>query len=341
MTELPHRRMNLLTGEWVLVSPHRLERPWQGAIEATAQPADIAHDPHCYLCPGARRAHGADNPPYVGVYIFDNDFPALLAEGAPAREDSLLRAAPESGACRVICYAPEHHLTLARLPPQRIRPVIDAWAAQFAELAAREDIGAVTIFENRGAMMGASNPHPHGQIWATASVPDELAREDKRQRAWADTHSTPMLIAYLERERAEGARVVCESDSFAAIVPFWAAWPFETIILPKRAISDLTQLDAAERDGLAALLSDLTIRYDNLFQTPFPYTMGWHQRPTQQAADAHFVAHAHFYPPLLRSAEVRKFMVGFEMLAMPQRDITPEDAAARLRAAGGTHYLTR
>lgn len=327
-----HRRLNLLTGDWVLVSPHRLDRPWQGETQAPASPAIRAYDPECYLCPGNARANGARNPPYETVYVFDNDFPSLQASSDYAATSDLLVSVPETGHCRVICYAPEHHLTFATLGADRIRTVIDCWAGQFAELAAKPDIGAVTIFENRGAMMGASNPHPHGQIWATACVPSELDRENRRQEAYMAKAGRPLLAAYLEREIADGERVVAADAEWVALVPFWAVWPFELLLLPRRAVPDLAALDPAERDSLARVLAQICGAYDRLFGAPFPYSMGFHQRPLGAPAP-HFTLHAHFYPPLLRSAGVRKHLVGFEMLAMPQRDLTPEAAAERLRAA--------
>lgn len=330
----PERRLNLLTGDWVLVSPQRLVRPWRGAVGAASGGPGLGYDPDCYLCPGNARVGGAKNPVYTGAYVFDNDFPALLppAEGAPPALDPLLVSEPQSGACRVVCYTPDHSQTMAHMPAAAIRAVVDVWASQSAELAARPDIGAVTVFENRGEMMGASNPHPHGQIWATSSVPNELAREDDRQRAWFDAHGEPLLAAYLRRELAAGERIVVANAGFVALVPYWATWPFETIVLPRRAVSGLDRLSDGERDDLADLLGRLTGVYDGLFAAPFPYSMGFHQCPSKAADDAHFILHAHFYPPLLRSASIRKFMVGFEMLAMPQRDLTAEDAAARLRA---------
>jgi UDPglucose--hexose-1-phosphate uridylyltransferase len=327
------RRLNLLTGDWVLVSPHRLSRPWQGATSDAAAPAGVTHDPNCYLCPGNARAGGHKNPDYAGVYVFDNDFPALLPEGASARTASdVLVAEPESGVCRVICYTPDHSLTMARMTREQIRGVIDVWAAQFCELAARADVSAVTIFENRGEMMGASNPHPHGQIWATQGVPNELAREDARQLAWMGEQGEPLLSSYLARELADGSRIVCENTTFVALVPFWASWPFETLILPRWPVSGLDGFTNEEFGGLADILHRVTAAYDKLFGVPFPYSMGIHQRPCRVTDESHFTMHVHFYPPLLRSASVRKFMVGFEMMAMPQRDLTPEDAAARLRA---------
>ena len=330
----PERRLNLLTGDWVLVSPQRLVRPWQGAVGGAAAGSGRHYDPDCYLCPGNARVGGARNPAYGGVYVFDNDFPALLPPDneAAASPDPLLVSEPQSGACRVVCYSPDHSQTMAKMPVATIRAVVDAWTAQFIDLSARPDIGAVTIFENRGEMMGASNPHPHGQIWATSSVPNELAREDARQRAWFEAHGEPLLAAYLGRELAAGERIVMENQAFVGLVPYWATWPFETLILPRRAVSGLDRLSDSERDALADLLRELTGAYDALFATACPYSMGFHRRPSKAADDAHFVMHAHFYPPLLRSATIRKFMVGFEMLAMPQRDLTPEDAAARLRA---------
>lgn len=328
----PHRRQNPLTGEWVLVSPHRLQRPWQGAQETSLAAAVLAHEPTCHLCPGNARMGGQINPDYCGVHVFANDYPALLrcSDGAP--EDRLLRSEPETGICRVMCYAPRHDLALGRLGVAGIEAVIDAWASQFDELAAHDDIAAVTIFENRGEMMGASSPHPHGQIWATSSIPNELAREDAHQLAHWQAHGQSLLLDYLARELSLRERIVCESRDWVALVPFWAVWPFETLVLPRSPVADLASAQPMMRQSLAPLLEELTARYDALFGVPFPYSMGWHQRPARARAAPHFQLHAHFYPPLLRSATLRKFMVGFEMLAMPQRDMTPEAAAARLRA---------
>ncbi|MDO8378522.1 UDP-glucose--hexose-1-phosphate uridylyltransferase [Phenylobacterium sp.] len=329
----PERRLNLLTGDWVLVSPQRVSRPWQGAASAPKPASDLIHDPSCYLCAGVTRAGGAVNPDYQGVYVFDNDYPALLPGlTAPGPEtDPLLVSEPEAGVCRVICYAPDHSLTMAGMSRAQIEAVIDTWTEQFVELAGRPDVGAVTIFENRGEMMGASNPHPHGQIWAQQRLPNEQVAEDARQRAWFVANDVPLLAAYLEREFEVGERIVAQNDSFVALVPYWAAWPFETLVLPRRSVTGLDELSARERAGLADVLSRLTRAYDRLFDTPFPYTMGFHQRPVDGRPEEHITLHAHVYPPLLRSASVRKFMVGYEMLAMPQRDLTPEEAAARLR----------
>lgn len=327
------RRQNLLTRDWVLVSPQRATRPWQGATEPPARQPAASHDPDCYLCPGNARAGGAHNPAYADVYVFDNDFPALVSEaGGPSASDDVLRREAEHGACRVICYGPDHSRTMAVMTISEIRAVIDAWAREYAALSARPDIAAVTIFENRGAMMGASNPHPHGQIWATSHIPNELARESDGQRAWLAAHDVPLLSDYLRRELEANERIVVANETFVALVPWWAAWPFELLILPRRPVPALPALDDAKRDGLADILSRVTRAYDRLFQAPFPYTMGFHQEPPNATPGGGFTLHAHFYPPLLRSATVRKFMVGFEMLAMPQRDITPESAAERLRA---------
>jgi UDPglucose--hexose-1-phosphate uridylyltransferase len=336
----PHRRLNPLTREWVLVSPQRAARPWQGEIEGPPPPVSPAYDPECYLCPGNQRKHGQRNPVYKGTFAFDNDFAALLPD-SPAhhiRESGLLVAESEPGICRVLCFSPRHDLTLGRMSIQEIRSVIDTWSDESTRLSALPFIHAVTIFENRGFSMGASNPHPHCQIWANQTLPNELAKEQAAQRQHLRDHGHCLLCEYLAIEAAGRERLIFENASFAVIVPFWAVWPFETIVIGKRHTGAIEQLAALERDDLADALKRLTLRYDNLFGTPFPYSMGFHQRPRSGAAsndDAHdgFHLHAHFYPPLLRSATVRKFMVGYEMLAMPQRDITPEAAAERLRSS--------
>ncbi|MBI1262888.1 MAG: UDP-glucose--hexose-1-phosphate uridylyltransferase [Rhizobiales bacterium] len=330
----PERRLNLLTGDWVLVSSHRMNRPWQGAQEQATSQRSVKHDPACYLCPGVARAGGVQNPVYEGVYVFDNDFPALLP-GMETDEnaDPVFVRQTENGICRVICYSPDHSRTMAHMTAAEITPVVDVWAEQYAMLAERDDITAVTIFENRGAMMGASNPHPHGQIWATGHVPNELAREDAHQKAWLSKNGEALLTSYLVRELEDQSRLVLTNDSFVALVPYWAAWPFETLVLPRRQVTSLDELSHGERLDLADVLQRLTACYDQLFQAPFPYTMGFHQAPCNGQPSDHFTLHAHFYPPLLRSSSIRKFMVGFEMLAMPQRDLTAEAAAERLRAA--------
>jgi UDPglucose--hexose-1-phosphate uridylyltransferase len=327
----PHRRLNPLTGEWVLVSPHRTDRPWQGQVEPVAAPKQPEYDPDCYLCPGNSRAGGVRNPAYTSTFVFENDF-AALKPGTPAdrfEQAGLLVAEGEPGICRVACFSPKHNLTIANMEPADLRLVVDMWAAQYEELGALPFINYVQIFENRGAMMGASNPHPHCQIWSSHAIPNEVAKE---QRA-LESRATCLLCEYEKLERG-GERVVEENDSFLVVVPFWALWPFETMVIAKRHMASLDQLTDAERDDLADILKRTTARYDRLFQVSFPYSMGFHQRPTDGAAHDEWHLHAHFYPPLLRSATVRKFLVGYEMLATPQRDITPEAAAERLRNVG-------
>lgn len=341
--EQPHRRLNQLTGEWVLVSPHRTKRPWQGQQEEPDRATLPAHDPGCYLCPGNERAGGAVNPEYGDTFVFTNDFAALLPDSPAASvgdvADGLLVAEPESGVCRVICYSPRHDLNMARLGVERARKVVDVWCDEFADLAARGDIGYVQIFENRGSVMGCSNPHPHGQIWSTGSVPMYPGLEDGRQKVHLVEQGECLLCRYLKRELSGGERLVFENESFAVIVPFWAVWPFETMILPKVHMGSILEMTPAQRGDLADAMVRLGIRYDNLFQTSFPYSMGIHQVPTDGGEHPHWHFHLHYYPPLLRSRSVKKFMVGFEMMAMPQRDLTPEAAAIRLRELSETHYL--
>lgn len=329
----PHRRLNALTGEWVLVSPHRTARPWQGQTEPVAEPRPPAYDPQCYMCPGNRRANGAQNPPYTTTFVFDNDFPALHP-GSPMAETrvgDVLVAAGEPGICRVVCFSPRHDLTLSAIDSRGVHSVVEAWIEQVESLERSPGIVYVQVFENRGVMMGASNPHPHGQIWATTRMPDEIVKEHARQREYYGAHRRDLLGDYLAIELDAGERVVAANDHWVALVPFWAEWPFETLVAPRRPVSRLPALEAGERNALAAMLKELTGRYDRLFATAFPYSMGFHGAPVNVAASEGFRLHAHFYPPLLRSATVRKFMVGYELLAMPQRDITAEEAAARLR----------
>ncbi len=366
----PHRRYNPLTDEWILVSPQRATRPWLGAVEKMQQERRPEYDPKCYLCPGNTRAVGATNPSYTSVYVFDNDFPALLEPDkadTEAREDTtlsvvsspsslsspLIRSQQETGVCRVICFSPRHDLTLAELPVEDIRAVVDTWVAQCEELGARDDISYIQLFENKGEIMGCSNPHPHGQLWATRHVPTEIAKEtrgqwnylfggrDKETRRQGDkadetlsplssvSSPSPLLLDYLDIER-EGTRILFENEHFVCLVPFWATWPFETMVLPKRHVRRLIELGDAERDALADAMKRMTVRYDNLFEVSFPYTMGVHQAPYDGEAHDEWQMHLHFYPPLLRSATVKKFMVGYEMLAQPQRDLTAEQAAERL-----------
>jgi UDPglucose--hexose-1-phosphate uridylyltransferase len=331
----PHRRRNPLTGEWVLVSPHRTQRPWQGQLESVAQPDELTYDPGCYLCPGNTRSGGAVNPAYQSTFVFENDFAALKPD-SPAwefDEGGLLRAASEAGRCKVVCFSPRHDLTLARMTIPAIAGVVDMWAEEFLELGGQPAVNSVQIFENRGSMMGSSNPHPHGQIWANQTLPNELLKECASQEEYYRAHSSTLLHEYLEIELRKNERIVCANRHFIVLVPFWAVWPFETLLVSRRAVSGIDLLTQDERLALADILHQITVRYDNLFQTSFPYTMGFHQRPTDGAEHPSFHLHAHFYPPLLRSATVKKFMVGYEMLAMPQRDITPEAAAGLLRDA--------
>ncbi len=327
----PHRRLNPLTGEWVLVSPHRTRRPWLGHRESPPAGALPAYDPHCYLCPGNERSGGTRNPVYTGTLVFDNDFPALLpdAPAMPEPGQSLLRSEPASGLCRVLCFSPRHDWTLPDMPVEAIRHVVDAWAQQTAELGGR--YRWIQIFENKGEIMGCSNPHPHGQIWASDHLPMEPAKEDRRQRAHWQSAGSPLLLDVLELELRHGERLVTENAHWVALVPFWAVWPYETLLLPRRHVSRLPDLNDQERNALADILKRLLTRYDHLFGIPFPYSMGWHGAPGDDPDAGHWQLHAHFYPPLLRSATVKKFMVGYEMLAEPQRDLTAERAAETLR----------
>jgi UDPglucose--hexose-1-phosphate uridylyltransferase len=332
----PHRRFNPLTREWVLVSPQRTGRPWQGQVEELAAETAPEYDPQCYLCPGNTRAGGVQNPHYTSTFVFDNDFAALKPDTGPDRFErgGLLLAETEPGICRVVCFSPKHNLTMANMAVDDLRLVVDTWVDQFTDLGERPIINYVQIFENRGAMMGASNPHPHCQIWSGRSLPTELVKEQNAQRAWLDDRRTCLLCEYLRLERASQERLVEENDGFVALVPFWAVWPFEIMVLAKRHMTGIHRLNRAERRGFAEILQKVTSRYDRLFQTPFPYSFGIHQRPTDGVPHDEWHLHAHFYPPLLRSATVRKFLVGYEMLAGPQRDIAPETAAERLREAG-------
>lgn len=337
----PHRRFNPLTGGHVLVSPQRNLRPWQGAQHPPQQRAMVCHDPLCYLCPGNTRVGGQRNPDYTGCHVFANDFPALLAQApsAPPLELGLFDSVPVAGEARVICFSPDHSATLPELPVEAIAQVVAAWRDQTAELGRRWTW--VQVFENKGELMGCSNPHPHGQVWASDFLPDEPERADDRQRAHFAAHGRPLLLDYAQAELKSGERTVVETEHWLAVVPWWAAWPFETLLLPKAALPRLSELDDARATDLALAVKRLTTRYDNLFSTSFPYSMGWHGAPFDGRDTTPWVVHAHFYPPLLRSASVRKFMVGFEMLGEAQRDLTPEQAAAMLRAVSDTTHFTK
>lgn len=339
--KFPHRRFNPLTGEYVLVSPHRMSRPWQGQVEKIAAEERPAYDPHCYLCPGNGRAGGVQNPPYTTTYVFNNDFAALLPEAHPADSiHPLLHSDTVLGECRVVCFSPRHDLTLPEMETADIRQVVDVWAAQTTELGQR--YRWVQVFENKGAVMGCSNPHPHGQIWAMNTLPNEPQKEDNQQQQYWQQNGRSLLLEYAAVELQQQERLVLANEQWLVVVPYWAVWPFETLLLPRRPVSRLPDLQETERHALADILKRLLSRYDNLFETSFPYSMGWHGAPFTpdgEAADApHWQLHAHFYPPLLRSATVKKFMVGFEMLGEAQRDLTAEQTAARLRQLPDKHY---
>ena len=340
LAEHPHRRWNPLTADWVLVSPHRNKRPWQGQTEGAATETRPHYDPECYLCPGNTRAGGQKNPDYRDTFVFQNDFSALLPEGDDSRfEQGLMLAERETGLCRVICFSPRHDLTLPRMTVEAIRQVVDLWTEQTIELGSMEGINHVQIFENKGSVMGCSNPHPHGQIWTQRSLPNETEQELKQMRDYYRRFGNGLLADYLKQELDADRRIVCANDSFVALVPFWATWPFEILVLPRRRVTALMELEDSERDGLADIIKRLTTRYDNLFQTSFPYSAGLHQAPTDGFDYPEWDFHLHFYPPLLRSATVKKFMVGYEMLASPQRDITPETSAEMLASLSEVHYL--
>jgi UDPglucose--hexose-1-phosphate uridylyltransferase len=339
----PHRRWNPLLREWVLVSPCRTQRPWLGQVAKPAATPQIRYDPDCYLCPGNARSGGLQNPAYAATFAFDNDFPALEPNVSDAKfeKNGLLVARAERGICRVVCFSPRHDLAISRMKPDQVRLVVDAWVDQYRELSALPWVRHIEIFENRGAMMGTSNPHPHCQIWANGELPDMPSREQTALSEYQQSRGKCLLCAYLSLELESGERIVCENEGFAALVPFWAVWPFETLVLSRRHVSSLLRLQEKERDYLADILRRLTIRYDNLFETAFPYSMGFHQQPSDDKEHPEWHFHGHYFPPLLRSATVQKFMVGYELLAGPQRDITPESAAARLRGLPEAHHLDR
>jgi UDPglucose--hexose-1-phosphate uridylyltransferase len=329
----PHRRFNPLTRQWVLVSPHRTQRPWSGKVHESGPETPPAYDPTCYLCPGNARAANARNPQYTSTFVFDNDYPALLPDAAQGDvdESGLIVARAERGLCRVVCFSPRHDLDVPSMSPQELRKVVDVWADQYNQLGDIDWVTHVQIFENRGALMGASNPHPHCQIWANANLPNESAREQKSQQQYIDRRGSCLLCDYLQLELEAAERLVCRNDAFTALAPFWAVWPFEILVVANRHLGAMDELTAIGRDLLGDILQQVTGRYDQLFDVPFPYSMGFHQCPTDRVPHPEWHMHAHYYPPLLRSASVQKFMVGYEMLGTPQRDITPEVAAGKLR----------
>ncbi len=352
MFDSPHRRYNPLTGEWVLVSPHRARRPWQGQVEKTPVENLPQYDPTCYLCSGNERAGGIRNPQYSGTFVFTNDFSALLPDEAPPGPEpaepaadrgpaGLIRALPERGLCKVVCFSPRHDLTLPELDLPAIENVIATWRRESEALAGLGFIQYVQVFENKGAVMGCSNPHPHSQLWGLSRLPNEIIKEEATQTAYWRENGRPLLADYIAEEQRRGERILFSNAHFTALVPFWAVWPFEVLVTAHRPCPSLSDLEPAEMSALAEVFKQVTTRYDNLFEISFPYSMGFHQAPADGKPHPEWVLHAHFYPPLLRSATVRKFMVGFEMLAMPQRDITPEAAAERLRSLSSMHYRAR
>jgi UDPglucose--hexose-1-phosphate uridylyltransferase len=336
----PHRRYNPLTGEWVLVSPHRAKRPWQGQVEKNQTTLLPSYDADCYLCPGNTRAGGKNNPDYTDTFVFINDFSSILPD-TPAgalNENDLFVANSENGFCKVICFSHLHNLTVPEMKQDKVRKVIDDWVKEYEELGKVDFINHIQIFENKGSMMGCSNPHPHCQIWAQKYLPVEIEKEQKHQLEYFNTNKRTLLSTYLEAEITKGERIICSNESFVALVPFWAVWPFEAMIISRRAVFNLKELTEKEKNDLADIYIQLTTRYDNLFEISFPYSMGIHQAPTDGKQHDEWHLHLHFYPPLLRSATVKKFMVGYEMMANPQRDITPEQSAERLRSLSSVHY---
>ena len=340
LKEHSHTRYNLLTGDWILVSPHRTKRPWQGKVETLPADDRPVYDHNCYLCPGNKRADGSINPPYTDSFVFTNDFSSLLKDTPDGSVNigGLLKAESAKGICRVISFSADHSLTLPLLPAEGIRKVIDLWCEEFETIASDPSIKHIQIFENKGDVMGCSNPHPHGQIWAQNSVPLEVHKETIQQKKYFEENNKSLLSAYIELELQQQERIVLGNEHFVALVPFWAVWPYETMIVSKRHVQNITQLTGDERNAFASIMKKLTAKYDNLFTISFPYSAGIHQAPVNDGDHPEWHLHMHFYPPLLRSATVKKFMVGYEMLANPQRDITAEWAAEKLRSLSEVHY---
>jgi len=338
--EQSHRRFNPLIGEWILVSPHRIQRPWQGKVEQHSNNKKPEYNSDCYLCPGNIRASGDTNPNYTSTLVFDNDFSALKNDVSDSliNESELLIAKSEKGICRVVCFSPKHNFTLAELEPNEIVKVIITWQEEYSSLGSKPFINYVQIFENKGEIMGCSNPHPHGQIWAQENIPNEPAKEQLNQLKYFSGENKTLLNDYLNLEIQKKERVVYENESFILIVPFWAVWPFETMILSKRSINNILQLTENEVKQFADILKITTVKYDNIFNVSFPYSAGIHQSPTDGLEHPEWHFHMHFYPPLLRTSTIKKFMVGYEMLSEPQRDITPESSAEILKQLDMVHY---
>jgi UDPglucose--hexose-1-phosphate uridylyltransferase len=333
-----HRRKNILTGEWVLVSPHRTKRPWQGMQEQAKELKTLKYDPNCYLCPGNTRANNEINPDYKNTYSFINDFSAILDVKIENFKDNLLEAHTESGICKVLCYSPNHSLTMPQMDESEIVSIIKLWQKEYKDLGSIENINNIQIFENKGESMGCSNPHPHGQIWAQKSIPTEILKKQNNFKKFYENNNQSMLLAYIKKELELKERIIYENESFVALVPFWAVWPYESMVITKNHRKSILELNEKEVTDYANILKILTTKYDNLFQTSFPYSTGIHQAPTNNEQNKEWHMHMSFYPPLLRSASIKKFMVGYEMFGEPQRDITPEQAAESLRNCSNTHF---
>ncbi len=342
MEDHPHKRLNVLTGEWVLVSPHRAKRPWQGQVEKVSEEKRPEYDPKCYLCPGNERIGGHQNPKYDEPYVFVNDFSALLSDTPEGGvDDGLFQARSESGICKVICFSPRHDLTIPEMEVSEIKKVVDLWTSEYKLIGENDFVNYVQIFENKGSVMGCSNPHPHGQIWSNSTIPNEPAKKQVKMKEYYEKNGKSLLGEYLAAELEKKERILFENDHFVGLVPYWAVWPFEAMIVSKRHVSNLTELTEEEKESFAAAYKELTVMYDNLFEVSFPYSAGIHQAPTDGEEHPEWHMHMSFYPPLLRSATVKKFMVGYEMLGTPQRDITAETSAKRLRDLSKVHYKHR